>query len=124
MPNRKLEIGHRGWRTTRNAFGLLCILLLGAIGGCASGHRSADSASDKAVECIIREAKDVALKPVDLETAVQRAMGRCTAELLAEEKAWSAWMPGHREQTQEALRKLNAARLDQTRKMIADIRTQ
>jgi hypothetical protein len=70
MPNRKLEIGHRGWRTTRNAFGLLCILLLGAIGGCASGHRSADSASDKAVECIIREAKDVALKPVDLETIV------------------------------------------------------
>jgi hypothetical protein len=111
------------------SFGLLCILLLGInIGGCTIAERAAeaDSASKKVDECLARESQVVALMPVDPETATQAVFGRCSAELSAERKAWSAWHPGNRPQEamENEVHKLTAWRLDETRKTIAAIRKQ
>ena len=42
-----------------------------------------NTAEDSANSCVLREARAVAYRPVDLETAATTAMGRCVAEIYA-----------------------------------------
>jgi len=74
-------------------------------------------------ECVAREVKVVAFKPIDLETATQVVMGRCAVELQAVRTAWSAWNPGYRDVTMRQYDDLQAFRVDALRKSIAAIRT-
>jgi hypothetical protein len=72
-------------------------------------------------ECLKREATSVAPTNTDLETAVQAALARCTAELEADRRAYldSFHWPGQRRVADRALAEREALYIDFVRKVIA-----
>jgi hypothetical protein len=87
------------------------------------GRAETAALSDAATDCIRREARNVAPKPVDLDTAATAVLARCSAELWAEEKEFVNRYKGFRDYASEQYKRVNAARLDQALKAVALART-
>ena len=64
----------------------------------------------------------VAGKPIDLETAVYAVSALCANFINAERLAFIADYPGYRNEVEVAFRRVEAARLDEARIVIASIR--
>jgi hypothetical protein len=93
--------------------------------GCQTNRRAeTDALSAAFTECFRREAKLVAPKAVDLETAVVGVLARCNAETVAEDNAFMAEYPGSKVEIRPYLAKLDAARFERARRMVALLRVQ
>jgi len=95
------------------------------LGGCQTNRRAeTDALGTASTDCLRREAKVVAPKAVDLETAALGVLARCHAETTAEDNSFSAEYPGSKIEIRPYLAKMEAARLEGVRRMVALLRVQ
>jgi hypothetical protein len=93
--------------------------------GCQTNRGAeTDALSAASTDCLRREAKVIAPKAVDLETAALGVLARCHAETTAEDNSFSAEYPGSRIEIRPYLAKMDAARLEGVRRMVAVLRVQ
>lgn len=103
-------------------------LFVSFISGCgASGPSNRDSVDESLSlairECLERESAIVAPQKVDLETAAQAVIARCSRETNAQEQILLDKYRGYHDHIRPKLRELQQTRLQNVRSMIALART-
>jgi hypothetical protein len=104
-----------------NAFRVAPILFLVVLAACrSSAEREVDAARDRATSCLRNAAEEIALEPVDLDTAAAATMKRCEEELSMERSAsLESWSGFEDEAVRAGLEKIRNARMQQARSFIA-----
>jgi hypothetical protein len=100
-----------------------CLLTI-VLGACTSQAEKAqrDAASTATSECMARETKAIAPKPVDLETAARAVLASCDFPGVIERPLMADY-PGHRDFIHSEVQKKYAEMLDTVRGQIAVLRT-
>jgi hypothetical protein len=103
----------------------LVIILAGCVGKSEPGIVSAgvSSAPSPVLQCIISQAKTIAPKPVDLETAAYAVLGACNHIISAERSSLLAKYPGFGAEVRAAYSETEAAQLSRARREVALNRT-
>jgi hypothetical protein len=97
-------------------------LALAACAGSRESDAEVGALSSAITDCITTESRPAALAPVDLETAAQATIARCTREIYAFRAYFYSIHPGYRDYYHQRLGDFDGAKLAFARKFIATLR--